>query len=149
MNMTLNEVLARQNFVNKLVLKNGENELPKELKVKLMGMRIALNKIRNQYDEDSKEAVEGLKPEGFDALAQKQDKTEEEQKLYNEMYQKLVDEHNAFLIEKSKEEVEFDRNFTEDEFNELVYVNSDSVKINDVELSAEDFLEIIYSLTVV
>ena len=29
MNMTLNEVLARQNFVNKLVLKNGENELPK------------------------------------------------------------------------------------------------------------------------
>ena len=112
-------------------------------------MRIALNKIRNQYDEDSKEAVEGLKPEGFDALAQKQDKTEEEQKLYNEMYQKLVDEHNAFLVEKSKEEVEFDRNFTEDEFNELVYVNSDSVKINDVELSAEDFLEIIYSLTVV
>ena len=149
MNMTLNEVLARQNFVNKLVLKNGENELPKELKVKLMGMRIALNKIRNQYDEDSKEAVEGLKPEGFDTLAQKQDKTEEEQKLFDEMYQKLVDEHNAFLVEKSKEEVEFDRNFTEDEFNELVCVNSDSVKINDVELSAENFLEIIYSLTVV
>ena len=147
--MTLNEVLARQNFVNKLVLKNGENELPKELKVKLMGMRIALNKIRNQYDEDSKEAAEGLKPEGFDTLAQKQDKTEEEQKLFDEMYQKLVDEHNAFLVEKGKEEVEFDRNFTEDEFNELVYVNSDSVKINDVELSAEDFLEIIYSLTVV
>ena len=107
-----------------------------------------MNKIRNQYDEDSKEAVRDLNQKVL-TLHKKQDKTEEEHNLYNEMYQKLVDEHNAFLVEKSKEEVEFDRNFTEDEFNELVYVNSDSVKINDVELSAEDFLEIVYSLTVV
>lgn len=148
MNMTLNEVLARQNFVNKLVLKNGENELPKELKVKLMGMRIALNKIRNQYDEDSKEAVEGLKPEGFDALAQKQDKTNEEQEEFDKIYQKLVDEHNSFLIEKGKEEVEFDKKFTEEEFNELVYVNSEDVEINGTKISAEDFLEIIYTLMV-
>ena len=148
MNMTLNEVLARQNFINQLVLKNGENELPKELKVKLMGMRIALNKIRNQYDEDSKEAAEGLKPEGFDALAQKQDKTNEEQEEFDKIYQKLVDEHNSFLIEKGKEEVEFDKKFTEEEFNELVYVNSEDVEINGTKISAEDFLEIIYTLMV-
>ena len=86
MNMTLNEVLARQNFINQLVLKNGENELPKELKVKLMGMRIKLNKIRNQHDEDSKEAVKGLKPDNFDALYQKEDKTEEETTAFNDMH---------------------------------------------------------------
>ena len=148
MNMTLNEVLARQNFINKLVLKNGENELPKELKVKLMGMRIKLNKIRNQHDEDSKEAIKGLKPDNFDELYQKEDKTEEEQATLDAMHAKLVEEHNAFLIEKGKEEVEFEGSFTEDEFNELMYVNSDDVEINGTPLNGADFLEIIYTLFV-
>ena len=148
MNMTLNEVLARQNFINQLVLKNGENELPKELKVKLMGMRIALNKIRNQHDEDSKEAVKGLKPDNFDELYQKENKTEEEQAMLDEMHTKLVEEHNAFLIEKGKEEIEFDKTFTEDEFNEIVFVNSDDVEINGTPLNGADFLEIIYTLFV-
>ena len=143
--MTLNEVLARQNFINQLVLKNGE--LPKELKVKLMGMRIKLNKIRNQHDEDSKEAVKGLKPDNFDALYQKEDKTEEETTAFNDMHTKLIEEHNAFLIEKGKEEVEFKGTFTEDEFNELVFVNSDDVEIN-TPLNGADFLEIIYTLFV-
>ena len=146
--MTLNEVLARQNFINKLVLKNGENELPKELKVKLMGMRIKLNKIRNQHDEDSKEAVKGLKPDNFDELYQKEDKTEEEIATLDAMHAKLIEEHNAFLIEKGKEEVEFEGSFTEDEFNEIMYVNSDDVEINGTPLNGADFLEIIYTLFV-
>ena len=148
MNMTLNEVLARQNFINKLVLKNGENELPKELKVKLMGMRIKLNKVRNQHDEDSKEAVKGLKPDNFDELYQKEDKTEEEIATLDAMHAKLIEEHNAFLIEKGKEEVEFEGSFTEDEFNEIMYVNSDDVEINGTPLNGADFLEIIYTLFV-
>lgn len=146
--MTLNEVLVRQNFINQLVLKNGENELPKELKVKLMGMRIELNKIRNQHDEDSREAVEGLKPDNFDELYQKEDKTEEEQATLEEMHDKLVEEHNAFLMEKGKEKVDFDKKFTEDEFNELMYVNSDDVEINGNPLNGADFLEIIHTLFV-
>ena len=148
MNMTLNEVLARQNFINQLVLKNGENELPKELKVKLMGMRIKLNKVRNQHDEDSKEAVKGLKPDNFDELYQKEDKTEEEIATLDAMHAKLIEEHNAFLIEKGKEEVEFEGSFTEDEFNEIMYVNSDDVEINGTPLNGADFLEIIYTLFV-
>lgn len=146
--MTLNEVLARQNFINKLVLKNGENELPKELKVKLMSMRIALNKVRNQHDEDSNEAVKGLKPSNFDELYQKENKTEEETATLEAMHKKLVEEHNTFLIEKGKEEVVFDKKFTEEEFNELVFVNSDDVEINGTPLNGADFLEIIYSLFV-
>lgn len=148
MKMTLNEVLARQNFVNQIVLKNGENELPKELKVKVMGMRIALNKFRNAHEEDSKNAIEGLKPDNFDELAQKQDKTEEEQKEFDEMYTKLVEEHNAFLIEKGKEEVEFDKHFTEEDFEALIEVNSDDVTINGTKISGPDFLEVLYTLLV-
>lgn len=148
MTMTLNEVLVRQNFVNQIALKNGENELPKDLKVKVMSMRIALNKIRNQHEEDSKEAAEGLKPSDFDTLAQKQDRTKEEDEKFNKMYKALVDEHNAFLIEKGKEEVEFDKTFTEEEFESLIEVNSDDVEINGTKISGADFLEVIYTLLV-
>lgn len=148
MTMTLNEVLVRQNFVNQIALKNGENELPKDLKVKVMSMRIALNKIRNQHEEDSKEAAEGLKPSDFDTLAQKQDRTKEEDEKFNKMYEALVDEHNAFLIEKGKEEVEFDKTFTEEEFESLIEVNSNDVEINGTKISGADFLEVIYTLLV-
>lgn len=146
--MTLNEILIRQQFVNKIVLKNNENELPKELKVKVMSMRIALNKIRAQYDKDSQEAIEGLKPEGFNDLYMKEVKTDEESKKLDEWIAKLTEEHNAFLIEKGKEEVEFNKTFTEEEFADLVDTNSNTVDINGNQLSAEDFLEILYTLFV-
>ena len=146
--MTLNEALVRQNFLQKIVLKNNENELPKELKVKVMQMRIELNKLRNQFDADSQEMIKGLKPEGFDDLHMKEDKTEEEIKRLEEMSQKLTDEHNTFAFEKGKEEVSFDKKFTLEEYNELIDINSNEVEINGNKLSAEDFLEIIYSLFV-
>ena len=146
--MTLNEALVRQNFLNKLVLRNNENELPKELKVKVMQMRIELNKLRNQFEADSQEMVKGLKPESFDELYVKENKTEEEVKQLEDWSQKLTDEHNAFVIEKGKEEVSFDKKFTLEEYNELIDINSNEVEINGNKLSAEDFLEIIYSLFV-
>ena len=146
--MTLNEILIRQQFVNKIVLKNNENELPKELKVKVMSMRIALNKIRAQYDKDSQEAIEGLKPEGFNDLYMKEVKTDEESKKLDEWIAKLTEEHKAFFIEKVKAEVEFDKTFTEEEFADLVDTNSNTVDINGNQLSAEDFLEILYTLFV-
>ena len=146
--MTLNEALVRQNFLSKLVLRNGERELPKDLKVKVMGMRIELNKLRNQFEADSQEMIKGLKPDGFDELYLKEDKTEEEITRLNEWTRKLTDEHNAFIIEKGKEEVSFNKKFTPEEFNELIDINSNEVEINGNKLSAEDFLEIIYSLFV-
>lgn len=146
--MTLNEALVRQNFLNKIVLRNNENELPKDLKVKVMQMRIELNKLRNQFEADSQEMIKGLKPEGFDELYVKENKTEEEIKKLDSWSQKLTDEHNAFVIEKGKEEVSFDKKFTLEEYNELIDINSNEVEINGNKLSAEDFLEIIYSLFV-
>ena len=146
--MTLNEALIRQQFINKVVLKNNENELPKELKVKVMTMRIALNKLRSQYDNDSQEVVKGLKPEGFDELYMKENPTEEESKQLSEWTNKLVDEHNTYLVEKGKEIVEFDQKFTQEEFAELVNTNVNEVEVNGNKLTAEDFLEIVYTLFV-
>ena len=149
MEMTLNEVLIRHNFITKLLLKDGNSELSKELKVKIMGMRIALSKFRNQFDADAQEAIKGLKPENFDALAQKQDRTPEEEKELKEMSDKLTEEYNAFVIAKGTELVSFDKKFTEEEFGEIMEVNADNdVEINGNKLNAADFLEVIYGLFV-
>ena len=146
--MTLNEALIRQTFLSKLVLKNNGNELPKDLKVKVMSMRIELNKLRNQFETDSQEAIKGLKPEGFDELYLKQDKTEEEIAQLDDWTKKLTDEHNTFIIEKGKEPVTFDKKFTLEEYNDLIDVNSDDVEVNGTLITGEEFLEIIYSLFV-
>lgn len=149
MEMTLNEVLIRHNFITKLLLKDGNSELTKELKVKIMGMRIALSKFRNQFDQDAQEAIQGFKPSNFDALAQKQDRTPEEEKELKEMSDKLTEEYNAFIIAKGNEVVSFDKKFTEEEFGEIMEVNADNdVEINGNKLNAADFLEVIYGLFV-
>ena len=146
--MTLNEALIRQNFLSKIVLRNNENELSKELKIKIIQMRAELNKLRNQFEEDSQEVIRELKPEGFDALYVKKDKTEEEIAKLNNLTNKLTDEHNTFVLQKGKEEVSFDKKFTLEEYSELMDVNYNEVEINGNRLPAEDFLEIIYSLFV-
>lgn len=149
MEMTLNEVLIRHNFMTKLLLKDGNSELTKELKVKIMGMRIALSKFRNQFDQDAQEAIQGFKPSNFDALAQKQDRTPEEEKELKEMSDKLTEEYNAFVIAKGNEVISFDKKFTEEEFGEIMEVNADNdVEINGNKLNAADFLEVIYGLFV-
>ena len=147
--MTLNEALMKQSFIGKILLKEGNEELSKALKVKIIKMRIALSKFRKQFDEDAQEAIKGLKPSDFDALAQKQDKTPEEEEELKLMTDKINEEYNLFLIEKGKEEVIFDESFTDEEYEQILEVNSgNDVEINGNKLQAADFLEIIYSLFV-
>lgn len=147
--MTVNEALIKQNFISKILLKKDENELSKELKVKIMGMRIKFGKIRKEFDEDVQEAIKGFTPEGFAELAQKQDKTEEEVKNFEEMNKKINDEYQAYIIKRGQEEVSIDAKLTEDEYNELIEVNADNdVEINGQKLNAADFLEILYALFV-
>lgn len=147
--MTLNELLLRHNFIAKVPLKSTSGELSKAAKVKLMGMRIELSKIRKEFDDDAQEAVKGFKPEGFDELYQKEDKTETETKELEMLSQQVNDDYSAFLIEKGKEEIDFDKRFTEDEYMEIVDVMpGDDVDINGSKLPAADFLEVLFSLFV-
>lgn len=148
--MTANELMIRQNFLNKVLLKDSDNELSKDLKVKIMRLRIKLSKVRKEFDEDVQEAAKGFMPEGFQQLAQKKDKTEEEQKLFNEQNAKLNDEYNAYVLKRSQETVDgIDTKFTDAEYNEILEVNAgNDVEINGQKLSAPDFLEVFYSLFV-
>ena len=147
--MTLNELMLKQNFISKLMLKDGDKELSKNLKVKIVGMRVKMAKYRKDFDEDVQEAIKNLKPEGFDELASKQDRTEEENKQLEAMTAKLNEEYVEFVNKKGLEEINYEVSLTEDEMNELIDVNSgNDVEINGTKLSAPDYLEILYSLFV-
>lgn len=147
--MTLNELMLRQNFISKLMLKDGDKELSKNLKVKIVGMRVKMAKYRKDFDEDVQEAIKNLKPEGFDELSSKQERTDEENKQLEAMTTKLNEEYIEFVNKKGLEEVDYEVSLTEDEMNELIDVNSgNDVEINGTKLSAPDYLEILYSLFV-
>ena len=150
--MTLNELMVRHNFISKVILKEGNRELSKDLKVKLMSMRIEMGKIRKGFEEDLQEVVKGLTPEGYQELAQKKDRTSEEEQQLKDLNIKINDEYNAYVNKKGQEEIDsshFDQNLTQDEYNEILEVNAgNDVEINGTKLTAPDFLEVLYSLFV-
>ncbi|MEG1142576.1 MAG: hypothetical protein RSE41_09065 [Clostridia bacterium] len=147
--MTLEEVLIKQTFISKLLFKNESEELNKELKAKIMHMRIELGKFRKAFDADVQEAIKDIKPSNYDELFDKQDKTPEDEKELHALNLKIDGEYKAFIAEKHKEEVIFNKKFTEDEYFELVNVNSSNdIDINGNKLNGPDFLEIIYNLFV-
>ena len=146
--MTTNEVLTRHNFVSKLLLKDGDKELSRDLKVKVMGMRIEYGKIRKQFDEDVQEFVKSLNSDKLTELQQKGDRTKKKKKELQELTDKLNGDYRAYVESRLKEEVTVsDKTFTEADYAELVEVNAgNDVEINGTKLQATDFLEILYTL---
>lgn len=147
--MTINELMVKHNFITKVLLRDGDKELSKDLKVKLMSIRIELGKVRKQLEDDLQEAVKGLTPEGYQELAMKQDKTEEDKIQVETWNRQINEEYNAYIDKRGKEEVQIDATLSKDEFNQIVEVNAgNNVEINGTKLNAADFLEALYSLFV-
>nr|UVX91241.1 MAG: hypothetical protein [Bacteriophage sp.] len=147
--MTLNEMMIKHNFITKVLLRDGDKELSKDLKVKLMGMRIELGKIRKQLEEDLQEAVKELTPKGYQELIMKEDKTEEDKAQVEAWNKQINEEYNAYVDKRGKEEVQIDTTLSEDDFAQIIEVNAgNDVEINGTKLNAADFLEVLYSLFV-
>ena len=149
--MILNEVLTRQNIISKIELKEGNKELSKELKVRIMRIRLAYNKVKKAFDEDVKEFVEQITTDEYKELAQKQNRTEEEEKKYSELNTQINSDYIEFVNQKGFEEVKetFDDKLNEDEYAEILDVNSgNDVEINGVKIKAADLMEIFYELFV-
>ena len=149
--MILNEVLTRQNIISKIELKEGNKELSKELKVRIMRIRLAYNKVKKAFDEDVKEFVEQITTDEYKELAQKQNRTEEEEKKYNELNTQINSDYIEFVNQKGFEEVKetFDDKLNEDEYAEILDVNSgNDVEINGVKIKAADLMEVFYELFV-
>lgn len=151
--MTFNEILSKQNVLNAVLLKDGDNELSKELKVKIVRLRIAFSKIRKQFDDDLQEFVKELAPERFKELQQKPEdqRTDEEKEEFEQLSTKINTDYNEFVIQKGNEEVTFtaDDKFTDEEFDALININAgNQVEINGNKIKAEELMEIFYTLFV-
>lgn len=149
--MVLNEVLTKQNVITKITLKDGDKELPKALKVKIMRMRMAYNKIKQQFDSDVQEFTKELVPEELQTLANKEDRTEEENVRFEELNNKVNSEYQEFLIQKGNEEIKdsVEDTLTFDEYSDILDVNSgNDVEINGNKVKAADFLEVVMDLFV-
>ena len=151
--MTLNEILTRQNVLNAILLKDGDNELGKELKVKMVRLRMAFNKYKKNLDEEVQEFTKELVPEELKTLQEKpeSERTEEENTRLKELVNKVNSEYNEFMIQKGSEEVKFDTDysFTDDDFDSIVAVNAgNEVEINGNKVKSEDLIEAFYELFV-
>ena len=88
--MTLNDVLTKQNVITKLILRDGDKELSKALKVKIMRIRMAYTKIKKNFDADVQEFTEELITDEFKILNSKQDRTPEEETRFVELNNKII-----------------------------------------------------------
>ncbi len=142
--MILNDVLTKQNLITKIVLQNGNKELSKELKVKIMRIRMAYNKIKQQFDNDVQEFSKQLINSELIELSNKDVKTENDLLRIEELNNKINSEYREFLIQKGYENVilNIDDSLNLDEYSEIVDVNSNNdVEINNSIVKAADFLE--------
>lgn len=147
--MTLNDVLTKQNVITKVILKDGDKELPKELKVKIMRIRMAYNKIKKQFDDDAREFTNQIISDELRELANKSERTPEEEARFNELNDKANSEYQEYLIQKGFEEVKDipDDVITMEEYSDILDVNSgNDVEINGNSVKAADLMEIVFDL---
>lgn len=149
--MNLNELLTKQNVITKLMLKDDDKELSKGLKVKIMRIRLAYNKVKKAFDDDVKEFVDQIATDEYKELAGMQERNEEQTNRYNELSEKINSEYVEFITQKGFEEVKetIDDAFTEEEFEEILDVNSgNNVSINGNDIKAADLIEAFYEIFV-
>lgn len=148
--MILNDLLTKQNVFTKILLKDEEKELPKELKIKVMRIRMAYTKAKKAFDAEVQEFTEELITDEFKELSGKTERTSEEEARLTKLTNAINSDYQEFLIQKGREEVDsIEDTLTMDEYSDIVEVNAgNDVEINGNKIPAADFLEIVYDLFV-
>lgn len=148
--MILNELLTKQNVFTKIALKDGEKELPKELKIKVMRIRMAYTKAKKLFDAEVQEFTEELLTDEFRELSNKTERTEVEEARLKELTDAINSDYQEFIFQKGMEEVkDIEDTLTMDEYSEILDVNAgNDVEINGNTIPAADFLEIVCDLFV-
>lgn len=151
--MTLNELVTKQNILSALRVKEGEKELPRALKIKIVRLLMAYKKARTQMDEEIQEFAKNLIPEDIKTLQNKPEdkRTDEEKKTLEDAIKKANEDYTEFVNQKAAEEVNgtFDDTFTEEDFDEIIDINVGlETTINNQPVSSEELVEAFYNLFV-
>ena len=147
MEMTINNAVLRYNLIFVMKFIDGEYSLSRELKIKLIRLKLDLEKIRDEFVSFQQKAMEEIKTQEYEELLNKENKTPEEVKHLEEITAELNEELGKLIQEKSNEMVNvksFDY-LTEDEFNQILSVNVENNPIiNGSKLDFDTYIELIY-----
>lgn len=116
-----------------------------------MRIRMAYNKIKKQFDDDTQEFTNQIISDELRELANKSERTPEEEVRFNELNDKTNSEYQEYLIQKGFEEVKDtpDDVITMEEYSDILDVNSgNDVEINGNSVKAADLMEIVFDLFV-
>ena len=150
-NMTLNDIISKYNIIIPLRFEHNQKEFSKELKLKIIKMRIEYGKYKKALDNDIMEFAEGIISERYKFLSSAKFKTEEETKELSELQISYQKDINDYMNSRAGEVIENvnDWKITESEYEEIVDLNAtNNVEINGINISAPDYLELIYNLLV-
>lgn len=147
MEMTINNAVLRYNLISVMKFIDGEYSLSRELKIKLIRLKLDLEKIRDEFVSFQQKAMEEIKTQEYEELLNKENKTPEEVQHLEEITAELNEELGKLIQEKSNEMVNvksFDY-LTEDEFNQILSVNVENNPIiNGSKLDFDTYVELIY-----
>lgn len=144
MKLSYNRIFQKEGLISRVPLKAGEKELPKDVKARVVILSITLKELVDRFEKAAGEALEKLKPQGFDERARtyyllkkadespgeltweekekvKEAKKEFDKKAFDKEYKKLDEDYRAFRKEKGEEETEADlKNLSESDFAEIL-----------------------------
>ncbi len=149
--MTLNNIISKYNLIIPLKFEHNQKEFSKDLKLKIIKMKIEYGKYKKALDNDITEFAEGIISERYKFLTSAQFKTEEETKELSELQISYQKDINDYMASRAREIIENvnDWKISESEYEEIVDINAtNDVEINGIQIPALDYLELIYNLLV-
>lgn len=139
--MTYNEAISRYNVISNILMKDGDVELDRALKVKIIKTRTQLSKAKREWDLIIEDTVNQLK-----STYGITDTTPQEEIMKVE--DKMNEDLQAVMNDQATMDVFIDLDlFTEDEYNDIVNVNVEhDAVINGQMLDSATLLELFHSL---
>lgn len=139
--MTYNEAISRYNVISNILMKDGDVELDRALKVKIIKTRTQLSKAKREWDLIIEDTVNQLKSTyGITDTTPQEEIMKVEDKMNKDL--------QAVMNEQATMDVFIDLDlFTEDEYNDIVNVNVEhDAVINGQMLDSATLLELFHSL---
>ena len=149
--MTLNDIVSKYNLITQLRLEHNGKEFSKELKLKIIKMRIEYGKFSKALDNDIKEFTDGIISDRYKFLVNAGFRTPEENKELSELEEEYRKDISEYMNSKANDVIENvnDWKITPDEYEEIIDFNiTNNVNINGNQILGPDYLELIYNLLV-
>lgn len=142
MQLTVNNAIVKYNLLNCVKYSDEGYSLLRELKIKIIRLKLNFEKIYKDFNQFQQKAIEEVKTPRYKELLKKENRTEEEIKEAEKLLEEMNQDLRNILTQKSQEIVDVNfEYFSEEEYNSFLETNiNNSVEINGVKIPAEEYV---------